>query len=212
MILSDTFLDAAIVASAIAALLAVVRVIPEKSESGKSRLRIILGFRDNETFFSSRRVPTCLFSILIIIFSVGYRSFGLLNTHEDSRSNVVYSNSINAEVSYYQNGIVFTGGKEVNSAETAIDFSYRAGIKEFDHKIVLKKNHTAVTRKVDRVEILGDKSGKVVKIEYGRKSHYNQIFGNKINIKSESIVKIYLKESESVSNDRAQLEKLLELK
>lgn len=137
----------------------------------------------------------------------------MINVHNNDRLTTVYSNSIDAEVSYYHNGVIFTGGQEINSTNSALDFAYRIGIDKFDSKLVLKKNQTTVTRKIDKFELASDKSGKVTRIDYGKQVQYVRIFGIKFERSTDdSIVKIYLKEPDSVSKDRAELNKLLEIK
>ena len=137
----------------------------------------------------------------------------MINVHNDDRLTTVYNNSIGADVSYYHNGVIFTGGQEINSINSSLDFAYRAGVLRSEHKLILMKNNTTVEREIDKFELAGDKSGKVTRIDYGKRVQHVRIFGFRFERSTDdSVVKIYLKESDSVSKDRAELDKLLEIK
>lgn len=214
MLLSDKALDAIAIFSLIVVIATCIRFERLEPEKGsKFKIIVELPHYTGNSFHGLRRMMIGLIFVFVGVVSLSGRSLGLINAHTDDHFKTVYSNSINAEVSYYNNGIVFTGGQDLNSTNSALDFAYLAGISKFDRKLILKKNQTTVTREVDNVEFEGDKSGKVVRIDYGKRSEYTEIFGVKFErAKGQSIVKIYLKESESVSKDRADLNKLLEIK
>ena len=213
MLLSDKALDWIAIISFVAMIATCIR-FKRVERDKKSKFKIIIGLPayDKNSSQVTRSLIGLFFSIVCVVSLFGRASF-MINVHNDARLTTVYNNSIGADVSYYNNGVIFTGGQEINSTNSALDFAYLAGISKFDRKLILKKNQTTVTREVDHVEFEGDNSGKVTRIDYGKQIQYVRIFGIKFERSTDdSIVKIYLKESESVSKDRDELNKLLEIK
>ena len=220
MYLEDTILDVVTIVAFIVMFFTLVKINrkddkdPEKSEAVSEEVaKEIAELRELEKerefkFREKIRILACL----VALVSLGSRVMALANVHTDDKFKTVYSNSLNAEVSYYHHGTIFTGGQDINSINSANDLVYKAGIAKSEDKLVLKKNNTTVTRNIDHFELKGDKSGKVVRIDYGKRTRYNRIFGMTFERDSESVVKISLKESKSVSKDRAELNKLLEIK
>ena len=213
MLFSDKALDLIAIVSFIAVIATSVRFERLEPEKGsKFKIIVELPHYTGNSFHGLRRMLIGLIFAFVGVVSLSSRSLGLINVHTDDHFKTVYSNSINAEVSYYHHGTIFTVGQEISSINSANDLVYKAGIAKSEDKLILKKNNTTVTRNIDHVELEGDKSGKVVRIDYGKRTSYNRIFGMTFERDSESVVKIYLKESKSVSKDRAELNKLLEIK
>lgn len=213
MLLSDTALDWITIVSFLAATATCIRF--ERLEPSKrSKFKLIIGLPayDENPSHVTRSLIGLFFSIVCVVSLAGRASF-MINVHTNDRLTTVYDNSIGAEVSYYHNGVIFTGGQELDSTNSSLDFAYLAGVLRSEHKLILKKNDTTVEREIDKFELAGDKSGKVTRIDYGKQVQYVRIFGLRFERSTDdSEVKIYLKESDSVSKDRAELNKLLEIK
>lgn len=213
MNVTDIVLDSIAIASFIISACLTLFRIERKDETDLNEPEEVKELRQLQRRRHEKFKESIAFTLLMItVACMGTRTTGIANVHVEDHFNTVYSNSINAEVSYYNDGTILTGGQALNSTNSASDVAYRAGISKIDRKLVLKKNQTTVTRDIDDVEIKGDKTGKVVRIDYGKRSKYTYVLGIKFNQGTESVVKIYLKESKSVSKDRADLEKLLDVK
>lgn len=119
----------------------------------------------------------------------------------------IYQNNSGAEVSFYKDGLIFTGGKDVDAITSSTDVIYQSEPKTFENKLVLRKNESKLVKKIDRFELIGDKSGKVDKIEYGTRKYFSSIFGIKFYGKEYSIVKVYMKVTDK---DQLDLKKLLD--
>ena len=143
----------------------------------------------------------------IIIFAI--TSSRVISRSEDYSDDVhsIYQNNSGAEVSFYKDGLIFTGGKDVDAITSSTDVIYRSEPKTFENKLVLRKNESKLVKKIDRFELIGDKSGKVDKIEYGTRKYFSSIFGIKFYGKEYSIVKVYMK---VVDKDQLDLKKLLD--
>ena len=143
----------------------------------------------------------------VIVFAI--TSSRLFYRSEDHLDDVhsIYRNDIGAEVSFYKDGIIFTGGKDVNAVTSSTDVVYLSDPKKFENRLILRKNDSKLVKKIDRFELIGDKSGKVDKIEYGTRKYFSSIFGIKFYGKDYSIVKVYMK---VVDKDQLELKKLLD--
>lgn len=143
----------------------------------------------------------------IIVFAI--TSSRLFYRSEDYSDDVhsIYRNNIRAEVSFYKDGLIFTGGKDVNTVTSSTDVIYLSDPKTSENKLILRKNESKLVKKIDRSELIGDKSGKVDKIEYGTRKYFSSIFGIKFYGKEYSIVKVYMK---VVDKDQLELKKLLD--
>ena len=152
-------------------------------------------------------VKSLIFVLGIIIFAI--TSSRVISRSEDYSDGVhsIYQNNSGAEVSFYKDGLIFTGGKDVDAITSSTDVIYRSEPKTFENKLVLRKNESKLVKKIDRFELIGDKSGKVDKIEYGTRKYFSSIFGIKFYGKEYSIVKVYMK---VVDKDQLELKKLLD--
>ena len=152
-------------------------------------------------------MKSLIFTLGCIVFAV--TSSRLISRSEDYSDDVhsIYRNDLGAEVSFYKDGLIFTGGKEVNTATSSSDVIYRSEPKAFENKLILRKNKSKLVEKVDRFELIGDKSGKVNKIEYGTRKYFSSIFGVKFYGEEYSIVKVYTKVTDK---DQLELKKLLD--
>ena len=142
----------------------------------------------------------------IIVFAI--TSSRVIYRSEDYSDDVhsIYQNNSGAEVSFYKDGLIFTGGKDVDAITSSTDVIYRSEPKTFENKLVLRKNESKLVKKIDRFELIGDKSGKVDKIEYGTRKYFSSIFGIKFYGNESSVVKIHLKVTDK---DQLDLKKLL---
>lgn len=142
----------------------------------------------------------------IIVFAI--TSSRVIYRSEDYSDDVhsIYQNNSGAEVSFYKDSLIFTGGKDVDAITSSTDVIYRSEPKTFENKLVLRKNESKLVKKIDRFELIGDKSGKVDKIEYGTRKYFSSIFGIRFYGKEYSIVKIHLKVTDK---DQLELKKLL---
>lgn len=143
----------------------------------------------------------------VIVFAI--TSSRLILRSEDYSDDVhsIYRNDIEAEVSFYKDGIIFTGGKDVNTVTSSTDVVYWSDPRTFENKLILRKNKSKLVKNIDRFELIGDKSGKVDKIEYGTRKYFSSIFGIKFYGKESSVVKIHLKVTDK---DQLDLKKLLD--
>lgn len=143
----------------------------------------------------------------VIVFAI--TSSRLILRSEDYSDDVhsIYRNDIGAEVSFYKDGIIFTGGEDVNTVTSSTDVVYRSDPRTFENKLILRKNKSKLVKNIDRFELIGDKSGKVDKIEYGTRKYFSSIFGIKFYGKESSVVKIHLKVTDK---DQLELKKLLD--
>lgn len=172
-------------------------IVLYRAKSKKSRLS-----------FVGRAIMKSLVLVLgIIVFAI--TSSRLFYRSEDYSDNVhsIYRNNIGAEVSFYKDGMIFTGGEDVNTVTSSTDVVYRSDPRTFEGKLIVKKNKSKIVRNVKHVELIGDKSGKVDKIEYGTRKDFASIFGIKFYGKESSIVKIHLKVTDK---DQLDLKKLLD--
>ena len=142
------------------------------------------------------------------IFVFAITSSRLISRSEDYSDDVhsIYRNNIGAEVSFYKDGLIFAGGKDVNTVTSSTDVVYRSDPRTFENKLIVKKNKSKIVRNIKHVELIGDKSGKVDKIEYGARKYFCSIFGIKFYGKESSVVKIHLKVTDK---DQLDLKKLL---
>lgn len=162
----------------------------------------------SESIIVLRAIMKSLVLVLgVIVFAI--TSSRLLYRSEDYSDDVhsIYRNDIGAEVSFYKNGIIFTGGKDVNTVTSSTDVVYLSDPRKFENKLIVKKNESKIVRNVEYVELIGDKSGKVDKIEYGTRKYFSSIFGIKFYGKDYSIVKVYTKVTDK---DQLDLKKLLD--
>lgn len=162
----------------------------------------------SESIIVLRAIMKSLVLVLgVIVFAI--TSSRLFYRSEDYSDDVhsIYRNNIGAEVSFYKDGLIFTGGKDVDAITSSTDVIYRSEPKTFENKLVLRKNESKLVKKIDRFELIGDKSGKVDKVEYGTRKYFSSIFGIKFYGKEYSIVKVYMK---VVDKDRLELKKLLD--
>lgn len=152
-------------------------------------------------------VKSLIFVLGIIIFAI--TSSRVISRSEDYSDGVhsIYQNNSGAEVSFYKDGLIFTGGKDVNAVTSSTDVIYLSDPRKFENKLVLRKNESKLVKKIDRFELIGDKSGKVDKIEYGTRKYFSSIFGIKFYGKDYSIVKVYTKVTDK---DQLDLKKLLD--
>lgn len=152
-------------------------------------------------------VKSLIFVLGIIIFAI--TSSRVISRSEDYSDGVhsIYQNNSGAEVSFYKDGLIFTGGKDVDAITSSTDVIYRSEPKKFENKLVLRKNESKLVKKIDRFELIGDKSGKVDKIEYGTRKYFSSIFGIKFYGKDYSIVKVYTRVTDK---DQLDLKKLLD--
>lgn len=143
----------------------------------------------------------------VIVFAI--TSSRLFYRSEDYSDDVhsIYQNNSGVEVSFYKDGLIFTGGRDVDATASSTDVIYRSEPKKFENRLILRKNESKLVKKIDRFELIGDKSGKVDKIEYGTRKYFSSIFGIKFYGKDYSIVKVYTKVTDK---DQLDLKKLLD--
>lgn len=143
----------------------------------------------------------------IIVFAI--TSSRVIYRSEDYSDDVhsIYQNNSGVEVSFYKDGLIFTGGKDVDAITSSTDVIYLSDPRKFENKLILRKNESKLVKKIDRFELIGDKSGKVDKIEYGTRKYFSSIFGIKFYGKEYSIVKVYMKVTDK---DQLDLKKLLD--
>lgn len=143
----------------------------------------------------------------IVVFAI--TSSRMIFRSEDYSDEVhsIYQNNSGVEVSFYKDGLIFTGGKDVNAVTSSTDVIYLSEPKKFENRLILRKNESKLVKKIDRFELTGDKSGKVDKIEYGTRKYFSSIFGIKFYGKDYSIVKVYTKVTDK---DQLDLKKLLD--
>lgn len=162
----------------------------------------------SESIIVLRAIMKSLVLVLgVIVFAI--TSSRLFYRSEDHLDDVhsIYRNDIGAEVSFYKDGIIFTGGKDVNAVTSSTDVVYLSDPKKFENRLILRKNDSKLVKKIDRFELIGDKSGKVDKIEYSTRKYFSSIFGIKFYGKDYSIVKVYTK---VIDKDQLDLKKLLD--
>lgn len=162
----------------------------------------------SESIIVGRAIMKSLVLVLgVIVFAI--TSSRLIYRSEDYSDDVhsIYRNDIGAEVSFYKDGLIFTGGKDVNKVTSSTDVVYLSDPRKFENKLIVKKNESKIVRNVKHVELIGDKSGKVDKIEYGTRKDFASIFGIKFYGKESSVVKIHLKVTDK---DQLDLKKLLD--
>lgn len=152
-------------------------------------------------------VKSLIFVLGIVVFAI--TSSRMIFRSEDYSDEVhsIYQNNSGAEVSFYKDSLIFTGGKDVDAITSSTDAVYRSEPRRFENKLILRKNESKLVKKIDRSELIGDKSGKVDKIEYGTRKYFSSIFGIKFYGKEYSIVKVYMK---VVDKDQLELKKLLD--
>lgn len=152
-------------------------------------------------------VKSLIFVLGIIIFAI--TSSRVISRSEDYSDGVhsIYQNNSGAEVSFYKDGLIFTGGKDVDAITSSTDVIYRSDPRKFENKLILRKNESKLVKKIDRFELIGDQSGKVDKVEYGTRKYFSSIFGIKFYGKEYSIVKVYMK---VVDKDQLELKRLLD--
>lgn len=152
-------------------------------------------------------LKSLVFVLGIIVFAI--TSSRVISRSEDYSDDVhsIYQNNSGAEVSFYKDGLIFTGGKDVNAVTSSTDVVYLSEPKKFENRLILRKNDSKLVKKIDRFELIGDKSGKVDKIEYGTRKYFSSIFGIKSYGKEYSIVKVYTKVTDK---DQLDLKKLLD--
>lgn len=152
-------------------------------------------------------MKSLIFVLGIIIFAI--TSSRVISRSEDYSDDVhsIYQNNSGAEVSFYKDGLIFTGGRDVDATASSTDVIYRSEPKKFENRLILRKNDSKLVKKIDRFELIGDKSGKVDKIEYGTRKYFSSIFGIKFYGKDYSIVKVYTKVTDK---DQLDLKKLLD--
>lgn len=161
-------------------------------------------------------VTTVLFTISItvaIIFAAEYTQPSRVSLsdvpHKDTVK-TIYTNNIDAEVHYMADGNIFTGGKHMNETETKFEAFYRVYPKHNDNTLIVTKNATSVTKKVNTYELIGDTTGTIDRIEYGTREWYLENFGMKTASKKDKLVKIYFKKDKS--KDKKELDDLLDVK
>ena len=162
----------------------------------------------SESIIVGRAIMESLVLVLgVIVFAI--TSSRLILRSEDYSEDVhsIYHNDIGAEVSFYKDGIIFTGGKDVNTVTSSTDVVYWSDPRTLENKLIVKKNQSKLVKKIDRFELIGDKSGKVDKIEYGTRKYFSSISGIKFYGKEYSIVKVYMKVTDK---DQLELKKLLD--
>ena len=162
----------------------------------------------SESIIVGRAIMKSLVLVLgVIVFAI--TSSRLIYRSEDYSDDVhsIYRNDIGAEVSFYKDGLIFTGGKDVNKVTSSTDVVYLLDPRKFENKLIVKKNESKIVRNVKHFELIGDKSGKVDKIEYGTRKDFASIFGIKFYGKESSVVKIHLKVTDK---DQLDLKKLLD--
>lgn len=152
-------------------------------------------------------VKSLIFVLGIIVFAI--TSSRVIYRSEDYSDDVhsIYQNNSGVEVSFYKDGLIFTGGRDVDATASSTDVIYRSEPKKFENRLILRKNDSKLVKKIDRFKLIGDKSGKVDKIEYGTRKYFSSIFGIKFYGKDYSIVKVYTKVTDK---DQLDLKKLLD--
>lgn len=152
-------------------------------------------------------VKSLIFVLGIVVFAI--TSSRMIFRSEDYSDEVhsIYQNNSGAEVSFYKDGLIFTGGKDVNKVTSSTDVIYLSDPRKFENKLILRKNESKLAKKIDRFELIGDRSGKVDKIEYGTRKYFSSIFGIRFYGKEYSIVKVYTKVTDK---DQLELKKLLD--
>ena len=121
-------------------------------------------------------------------------------THID-KVHQIYNNKIDAEVSYYADGRVFSGDEQLS------DLLNHTVPEHYDHKLVITKNKETITKKVKAYEVRGDKTDKVYKIEYGTRHYQVKHFGIVLATGEEPVIKIYTKPANEA--DKKAIENLL---
>ena len=123
-------------------------IVLHRAKSEKSRLSVI----------GRAIVKSLVLTLGIIVFAI--TSSRLISKSEDYSDDVhsIYRNDIGAEVSFYKDGMIFTGGENVNTTVSSTDVIYRSDPRTFENKLIVKKNKSKVIRKVEHVELIVDKS------------------------------------------------------
>lgn len=109
----------------------------------------------------------------------------------------VYTNTMGATVTYEADGEIYTGGKPIEKTEKS----------DKNHTLTATKGKAKLNKKVKYYQIIGDNTGIIGKIEYGKRTWTAKAFGFTVATHTEPIVKIYFDEEEP--ENKKALEKLL---
>lgn len=109
----------------------------------------------------------------------------------------VYTNNMGATVMYEADGEIYTGGKPIE----------KTGKSDKNHTLTATKGKAKLNKKVKYYQVIGDNTGIVGKIEYGKRTWTAKVFGFTVATHTAPIVKIYFDEEEP--ENKKALEKLL---
>lgn len=79
----------------------------------------------------------------------------------------VYTNNMGATVTYEVNGEIYTGGKPIE----------KTGKSDKNHTLTATKGKAKLNKKVKYYQIIGDNTGIIGKIEYGKRTWTAKVFG-----------------------------------
>lgn len=148
-----------------------------------------------------------IMSIVVLSFLTFFTILGILSFSNANNPaehpytdavKTVYTNNLGASVTYETNGEIYAGGKQVE----------KVGKSDKNHTLTATKGKAKLTKTVKYYQIIGDKTGTVDKIEYGKRTWTAKFFGFAMTTHTEPVVKIYFDEEEP--ENKKALEKLFE--
>ena len=169
-------------------------------------MMVILGCREMNGKKNNDYVQYITMSSFVLSFLALFTIMGILvfsNANDPANHpytdtvKTVYTNELGASVSYETNKEIYTGGKPVE----------KVGKSNKNHTLTATKGKAKLTKKVKHYQIIGDKTGTIGKIEYGKRTWTAKAFGFTVATHTEPIVKIYFDEEEP--ENKKALEKLL---
>lgn len=157
--------------------------------------------KKNNNYVAYTTISALVLSVLTLFTIVGILSFcdadsPTKHPHTDTVK-TVYTNNMGATVTYEVNGEIHTGGKPIE----------KTGKSDKNHTLTVTKGKAKLNKKVKYYQIIGDNTGIVGKIEYGKRTWTAKAFGFTVATHTEPIVKIYFDEEEP--ENKKALEKLL---
>lgn len=145
-------------------------------------------------------------SVVVLSFLTLFAIMGILSfcgtdnptnhPHADAVK-TVYTNNMGAAVTYEADGEIYTSGKPIEKTEKS----------DKNHTLTATKGKAKLNKKVKYYQIIGDDTGIIGKIEYGKRTWTAKVFSFTVATHTEPIVKIYFDEEEP--ENKKALEKLL---
>ena len=157
--------------------------------------------KENNKYIVGITIGSIALSLLTIVITAFIASVFVSNDPTDhphtDTVKTVYTNNMGATVTYEVNGEIYTGGKPIE----------KTGKSDKNHTLTATKGKAKLNKKVKYYQIIGDNTGIIGKIEYGKRTWTAKVFGFTLATHTEPVVKIYFDEEEP--ENKKALEKLL---